>query len=192
MRVNYQTNAGTQFRVLSEDQCEEIYLAMLHVLERTGVNVHNEEAVELLKENGASVDGHHVRIPSHMVKSALASAPPRFTVYGRDGTKALHLEPNRVYYGPGPTCPNFLDPSTGERRRYLRKDAVATALVCDALENIDFVMSLGTISDVKQNLADVYEFVEMITHTVKPIVAWSFSLESCRDIHQIAMAVVLA
>ncbi|MBC8235798.1 trimethylamine methyltransferase family protein [bacterium] len=200
MKVNYQSNASTQFRVLSELQCEEIYFAMLHVLEQTGVDVYNDEALQLLKSNGAIVDDHRVYIPSQMVKSALASAPPRFTVYGRNGTKALLIEPNRVYFGPGPTCPNFLDPNTDERRMYLRKDAAATALVCDALENIDFVMSLGTISDVEalhevsaerseQSLADVYEFVEMMENTVKPIVAWSFSLESCKDIHRIALAI---
>ena len=189
MKVNYQSNASTQFRVLSESQCEEIYFAMLHILEQTGVDVYNDEALQLLKENGAIVDGHRVYIPPQMVKKALASAPPRFTVYGRNGTKALLIEPNRVYFGPGPTCPNFLDPNTGERRMYLRKDAAATALVCDALENIDFVMSLGTISDIKQSLADVYEFVEMMKNTVKPIVAWSFNLESCRDIHQIALVI---
>jgi len=189
MKVNYQSNASTQFQVLSETQCEEIYLAMLHVLEQTGVDVYSDEALQLLKENGAIVDGYRVYIPPNLVKRVLAFAPPRFTVYGRDGTKSLLIEPNRVHYGPGPTCPNFLDPHTGERRSYLRKDAAATALVCDALDNIDFVMSLGAISDVKQSLADVYEFVEMMENTVKPIVAWSFSLESCRDIHQIALAI---
>jgi len=189
MKVNYQSNVSTQFRVLSEPQCEEIYLAMLHVLEKTGVDIYNDEATQLLKENGAIVDGPRVYIPSQMVKKALSSAPPRFTVHGRDGTKPLFIEPNRVYYGPGPTCPNFLDPNTGERRKYLRKDAAMTALVCDALNNIDFVMSLGAISDVKQSLADVHEFVEMMANTVKPIVAWSFSLESCKDIHQIALAI---
>jgi hypothetical protein len=29
----------------------------------------------------------------------------------------------------------------------------------------------------------------MIANTVKPIVAWSYTLETCRDIHQIAVAV---
>ncbi len=52
MKVNYQSNVSTQFQVLSEPQCEEIYFAMLHVLEKTGVDVYSDQALQLLKENG--------------------------------------------------------------------------------------------------------------------------------------------
>jgi trimethylamine--corrinoid protein Co-methyltransferase len=83
----------------------------------------------------------------------------------------------------------MIDPLTGKRRKYLRKDAGDVARVCDALPNIDFIESLGVINDVTADLADVYEFADMIANTGKPIVAWSYTLETCRDIHQIAMAV---
>lgn len=191
MRVNYRANASVQFQVLSEDQKQEIWRAALDVLEHTGVEVYNDEALAILKEHGAWVDGVRVRIPAGLVQQALATAPATFTVFSREGNPAKNLVigPNRVHYGPGPTCPNFRDPRTFERRKYLRRDAREVARVCDALPHIDFVESLGTISDVNPDLADVYEFAEMIANTGKPIVAWSYTLETCRDIHEIAMAV---
>ena len=149
MRANYEANATAQFRVLSEAECEKVVFSMMEVLWRTGVAVEDERAREILADGGAKVEGSRVRIPNDMMQRAIGSAPPRFTVYSRgDPACNLYIEPNRVYFGPGPTCTYFVDPETKERRRYVRKDATATALVCDALPNIGFVESLGAIGDV--------------------------------------------
>ena len=188
MRVNVQANTGTQFRVLSPDDAEGIYLAALRILADIGVLIHEPAACELLADNGASVEGERVWIPEGMVRQAIAAAPPRFTVHARDPEKSLLIEPNRVYYGPGPTCPNFIDPHSGERRLYVMDDAVAVARTCDVLGNIDFVESLGSISDAPGDLPDVYEFALMAQNTVKPIVAWAFTAGSCAHIHRLAVA----
>jgi len=191
MRVNYSTNSSLQFRLLSDDQLAELHRATLHVMEYVGLDVHSEQAREILADGGAWVDGLRVRLPSRLVEQALKSAPRSFTVFSREGNPAkdLQIGPGRFYYGPGPTCPNFRDPRTGQRRRYTRADARATAIVCDALPDIDFVESLGTVSDVRPELGDIYEFAEMIACTGKPIVAWSYTQHGCRDIHQMAVAV---
>lgn len=191
MRVNYQANATVQFEVLGQDQREEVFRSALEIMEDPGVDVFNEEALAILQSQGASVDGARVHIPSYLIRKALLTAPSSFKVYSREGAaeKDVVIGPNQVHYGPGPTCPYVIDPLTGKRRKYLRKDAGDVARVCDALPNIDFVESLGVISDVTPDLADVYEFADMIANTVKPIVAWSYTLETCRDIHHIAMAV---
>jgi trimethylamine--corrinoid protein Co-methyltransferase len=155
------------------------------------VDVFHDEAREILKAQGAQVDGVRVRIPSYLLRRALATAPAAFTVYSRAGDPAqdIAIGPHRVHYGPGPTCPNMSDPRTGQRRPYVRQDARDVARVCDALPNIDFVQSLGAINDVTPDLADLYEFAEMIANTSKPIVAWSYTRDTCRDIHRMAMAV---
>ena len=189
MRANLEVSGSTQFSILSEDQAESIFLGMLEVLERTGVAIHHEEARSLLKAAGAMVDGTRVFIPPALVQEALSVVPRETVVYHWDGSGVIRLRKNEVYFGPGPTCPNFIDPETQERRPYIRRDAASVARVCDALPNIGFVESLGSISDVTPSLADVYEFTEMITNTAKPIVTWSFSRNTCRDIHQIGIAV---
>jgi len=167
-----------------------MFQAALRVLEEIGLDVHNEKARQILGENGASVEDRRVRIPSYMVTRALSTAPRSFTVWARDGDaeKNIYIGAGRPHYGPGPTCPNFLDPNTGQRRQYLRQDASAVAKVCDALPNIDFCESLGTVSDVHPELGATYEFAEMFAHTSKPIVAWSYDWEDGEDIHKIAVA----
>lgn len=191
MRTNYRVHAGPQFELLSRDQRQEIYLASLNVLRRTGIAVHSELALDLLREKGAQVDGTRAYIPSFMVEQARTTAPVSFTLDSPQGDAAKNVEisPNHVHYGPSITATHFLDPRTGERRRYVREDARAVARVCDALPNVDYVAALGTISDVHPDLVEVYEFAALIANSGKPIFAWSNSTHGCRDIHKIAVAV---
>ena len=190
MRVNLQQNATVQFRVLSDDQCEQVVLAAMEVLERVGADFHEPAAVGILKRAGAIVaDGTRVRIPPGLVEQALHSAPSRFTLFKRTGEPFIKVEPHRAYFGPGPTCPNFTDPDTGQRRPFVKQDAAWTARVCAALPNIDYVMSLGSINDVPPGKADVHEFDAMARETTKPIMSWSFSRESLVQIHEMCVAV---
>lgn len=194
-----------QFRVLSDYQIEQVYKATLECLERTGVDVGNEEARHLLSQAGASVEGTRVRIPPHIVKDAVAAVPRSFTLWGRPvGDNRVQDEKYNievcapalnkrvidcVCFGPGPTCTYFVDPQTGERRRSARGDPGLAAQVCDALENIDYVMGLALIDDVTPELSPVYEFAEMVANTGKPILPWAYSVENVEDIYRIALSV---
>ena len=110
--------ASPQFAVLSETQLQDIHLAALEILRRTGIRYHHQEVVELLVEAGAFVsDGNLVKFPAFMVEEALASVPSRIVMCDRDGEPAMYLEGNRVYYGTGSDCLNFPDPETGELRK---------------------------------------------------------------------------
>jgi trimethylamine--corrinoid protein Co-methyltransferase len=189
MDTNYHAHQTPQFRVLSDRQIEKVYQATLECLDRTGVEVRNEEARVLLATAGARVDGARVRIPPHITQDAVAACPRSFTLWGRDSRPRIQVATDRVYFGPGPTCTYFIDPETGERRKTRRGDPGLTAQVCDALEHIDYVMSLGLIDDVTPALAPVYEFAEMVANTVKPVLAWSYSVPQLHDIHRIAIAV---
>jgi trimethylamine--corrinoid protein Co-methyltransferase len=189
MDINYHAHQTPQFRVLSDQQVEKVYRATLECLNRTGVNVLNAEARDLLAAAGARVAGVRVRIPPHIIQDTVAANPRSFTLWGRDGKHRMQVVPDQVYFGPGPTCTYFIDPETGERRKTRQGDPGMTALVCDVLDNIDYVMSLGLIDDVHHRLAPVYEFAEMIANTGKPVLPWAYSLENISDIYQIALAV---
>ena len=190
MRTNYVINSGVRFQLLSEDQLQELFDGVLHVLEYTGLDVYHDEARDILKEAGAWVDGLRVRLPSYMVKDALAKAPRSFTIWARDGDPKhnIHIGPGRAHFGPGPTCPNFIDVETLERRPYVKSDVPFVARVCDGLPNIDFVESLGTVNDVHHDLGALYEFAGMFPNTSKPIVAWSYDRFDSAGIHEIAVA----
>jgi trimethylamine--corrinoid protein Co-methyltransferase len=189
MDTNYSAHQTLQFRVLSDRQIERIVQATLECLNRTGVNVLNAEARDLLAHAGARVDGVRARIPPHLIQDAIAANPRSFTLWGRDGRHRINIVPDRVYFGPGVTTTFFVDPDTGERRLTRRGDPGLAARVCDALTHFDYVMGLGLIGDVTPQSAPVYEFADMIANTSKPILTWAYSLDNIRDIHQIALTV---
>jgi trimethylamine--corrinoid protein Co-methyltransferase len=178
-----------QFHVLSNDQCAEILKAALECLERVGIQLHNTAARDLLASKGATVNDKVVRIPSSLVRQAIASTPHEFNVWGRDDKYKMQVAINRVHFGPGPTCTYFLDPNSGERRKARRGDAGMTAKVCDALPNIDYIMGLSLFDDVTPMLSPVYEFAEELVNTAKPIVAWANSPATFSDIYKMGAAV---
>ncbi len=190
MRTNYRVNSGVRFEMLSQDQLQELFEGVLHLLEYTGLDVHHEKAREILKEAGAWVDGLRVRLPSYLVRRSLDLAPRSFTIWARDGNPEhdIHIGPGRAHFGPGPTCPNFIDVETLERRLYVKADVPIVAKMVDALPNIDFCESLGTVGDVHHELGALYEFAGMFPNTSKPIVAWSYDRFDSAGIHEIAVA----
>lgn len=189
MRSNYSVYATPQFRVLSDGQIENIHLATLEILRRTGVLVFDDQALALLQQAGAEVDGNRVRIPAGLVERALASAPPCVTVCDRDGQPAMYLEDRRAYYGTGSDTPYVIDLHTGQRRKAVKADVANMARVCDALPHIDFIMCMGLASDVTSPISDRHHFEAMVTNTGKPIVFTAWNLEGLRDIVEMAEAV---
>lgn len=187
--ANYSDRGAPRFRVLSDEQCHELFLAALECLERVGVVVANAEARELLAAAGARVDGQRVWMPPHIVQDALAAVPPAFTLWGRDPARAIRVAQDRVHFGPGLTNTYFVDPESGERRPTRRGDPALVARLADALPNIDYVMGLGLIGDVRADLASVYEFAELIANTSKPIIAWAHRVENVAAMYRMAVAV---
>ncbi len=181
--------AGMAFRTLTPEQIREIHSASCRVLEEVGVVVHHDEAADLLKQAGAYTDaGGRIYIPSALVKRALESAPSRITLYNRLGEPALWLEKSNVYFGAGSDTLIYLDPFTGERRPWQSSD-VATALrVVDALPNLDFVMSMGLLSDVDRRMINRTQYALMLKNSVKPQVVIAEDRGTVADIFEMAAA----
>jgi trimethylamine--corrinoid protein Co-methyltransferase len=164
---------------LGPQECEQIHLASLEILERIGVDVHDEKALDILVKGGATSDGLRVRIPAYMVARALETAPSTLTLYDRKGKVAMRAGKYNTYYGGGSDCLNILDHHTGERRRPVLDDVRQASTVLDALPEIDFVMSAFLPEDVDQRIYDRYQMEVMLNTTTKPIVFVTPDFEGC-------------
>jgi trimethylamine--corrinoid protein Co-methyltransferase len=164
---------------LGEGECQKIHQASLEILERVGIDVHDEKARAILIENGANTDGIRVRIPEFMVSRALATAPKRITLYNRDGEVAMRAGGYQSYFGGGSDCLNILDHRTGERRRSLLGDVREAVILMDSLPEIDFAMSAFLPEDVDPNIYDRYQMEIMLNNTTKPIVFVSPDYAGC-------------
>lgn len=191
MRSNDQVFGTTQFRRLSDEQCQKLYWACLEILERTGVRLYDQEALDLLKKAGVSAtDGNRVRIPSGLVEKAFTTVPKRVTLCDRHGKRVMPVEGHRSFFGPGSDCLNIIDHRTGERRQPVLQDVVDAMIVADALPNIDFVMCMFLPMDVSQPVADRYQMEAMLNHTTKPIMFVTTEFSGCVDAVEMAEAVV--
>jgi trimethylamine--corrinoid protein Co-methyltransferase len=178
------------FRKLSDDQVERLHHASLEILDCTGVRLFEQEALDLLKSKGVVIeDGNRVRIPPGLVEWALGVAPKRAVLCNRQGQRVMPLERNNVFYGPGSDCPNVIDLRTGERRPGVLQDTVDAMLVCDALPNIDFLMSFCIASDLPQETADRHQMRAMLMNSTKPILFVTTEFEGCVDVIRMAEAV---
>lgn len=107
----------------------------------------------------------------------------------RNGEASVWLEGTKVWFGTGSDCVNFLDPETGEHRRFTQADIVDGYHLCDALPNIHFVMSMGIPADVDPAVAYDLQMALMLEHTTKPLVFVTDDGDSCRRAIRMAAAV---
>jgi trimethylamine--corrinoid protein Co-methyltransferase len=185
-RGNYTVNATPRFRLLSDDQIDELHQATLELMRRTGVQVEEPAAIEVFARAGCWIDGRRVRFPAHLVEWAIRASPSRVMLCDRLGRPAVALQGERAYFGTGSDTPNIVDPSTGERRLVKKDDVAATSRLLDALPHLSFMMCSGIASDVPAAVSDLHHFQVMAANTVKPIVFTAWSLENLKVIVEMA------
>jgi len=191
MRHNYVQYNSPQFRLLSDSQLEELHLAVLQILERTGVAFECEEAIELLDGAGADVSNpDRVKIPSYLVEQALRTAPKMVTLYNRKSEPAVVLNGmTGCHFGSMPDCPYILDPHTKTRRTCYVEDIADTARVIDALPNIEWsYLATGHLT-VPGAIADKVSLLQFILNSTKPVIAEINDVESLKEMIELCSIV---
>jgi trimethylamine--corrinoid protein Co-methyltransferase len=114
-----------------------VHESALRVLERTGVLVQDDEAVELLRARGARCDGRRVHLDEDVVQRALATAPSSFVLAGRRPELGLPLggADGRIF-GSGSGAAYMREGRT--MRPGTLADLAATAKLGHQLPAIDF------------------------------------------------------
>ncbi|WP_457553546.1 trimethylamine methyltransferase family protein [Desulfobacula sp.] len=175
--------------VLNSSQKTEIHLAVLEVLERTGVKMTHPKALEILAGAGAKVDKNRVRIPSWMVEDAIRKAPSRLVLGNRNGERSVFLEGDRSFYGPSLDCMEYLDPDTNKRMNFTTDHCRVTASLTDSLPNFDWSMVIGMASDVPPEISDRVIARQALTHCQKPLVFCTHTVENEKDVLEMALLV---
>ena len=170
---------SVRVRILPEESIRQVYQAALEMLERTGLAVKTQEGRKILLDAGCKPKGENaILIPSKLVEKALTSAPSSITLYDRLGEPRCFLEGWKTSFGTGSDCPFILDHETGEKRQCTYEDVSRGALIVDALDNLDFIMPVGIISDRPTHVADVHAVKATMSNTVKPVVFTAHSKDT--------------
>lgn len=177
------------FRVLTDDQIEEIKRAAFEVMSKVGFRVHHAGARKMLKQAGALVNGEIVKVPEHVVMACLRTTPKGWTIYDRQGRRAMEVEGRKSYYGTSTASPQTKDALTGEIHPTRVADIATGAKVADALDNIDWVMPMGSVQDVPPTVADLYEFEAVVSNTTKPMVFIGYTPRGVELVYEMAAEV---
>jgi trimethylamine--corrinoid protein Co-methyltransferase len=155
---------------LDAEGCDAVHRATLELLEGTGVEVQNEEALALLAAAGARIEGTRVRIPGALVDDALAAAPRNIALTSRGPAPGLELSAGPVYYGTGSDCIYVHGPGARDRRQGALDDVEQMAALQEKLGNIDFVLSMVHPHELPADVAPVAQFAAMLRGTSKPLI----------------------
>ncbi len=172
MLMNQQPTAfSPMLTALSEGNKRTIYHAALRVLAHTGMTLQHDGAVKLLKDAGGqqTADGA-VTIPDRVVEKALASAPANIPLFNREGRQVMDLGERRAYFGNGSDLMVHVDGKTMARKATSLESVKRAARLCDALPNIDFIMSFAIPHEIDPRWAFVDSFAAMASSSIKPIV----------------------
>ncbi|NLN97284.1 MAG: trimethylamine methyltransferase [Eubacteriaceae bacterium] len=122
---------------VSTRDVELLHEYSLKVLSEVGVSFASEEALEIFKKHGATVEGNIVKIDEKLLNKALASVPKEFTVYTPDAEVTIgekHRPKTVGCYGP----PKFL--FEDDTYRSANKDDMVKFLkLMDTSDVTDFV-----------------------------------------------------
>jgi trimethylamine--corrinoid protein Co-methyltransferase len=172
---------------LSNTDKKDIFKTALNILIEIGMEIQHDEALTLLHEAGCSIEADKVvKIPATLVAEAIENAPVNISIFDREGHPAMELGGQRAYFGTGSDLLYTLDPENEERRLSQLDDVGRAARVCDALANIDFIMSCAHPSDVSPQRAYLISFKIMTENSTKPIVCTAENRDDLAEMWEIA------
>jgi len=178
--------------VLTTDQRKEIHERSLELLEAMGLKVFSDEALGILKKNGADVDmkSKIARIPRSLVEEALRKCQRPVKLGGRTPEQDFVLDHEHHYMSTDGEGIAVLDFKTGKRREAVLADVEECARFIDTIDEIVAYTPMVTPSDVPKQAHTTFEFASSVQNTRKHIVSGGvYRKEEAEDEIRIAAAV---
>jgi len=183
---------GGQYRPLKDGDIRMIHESAMILLSEVGVEVHSKLAFDTFCHHGAICDSSKklVKFPRSMVEDAIDKAPKKIVLCGREEKYDLYCEGKNVYLGTGGTVLNVIDLETDQKRPSLLKDVRDIARLCDALENIHFMVLPVYPNDLSIHEVDINRFHSSILNCTKHLMGGVYTLKGTLD--TIKMAEIIA
>jgi trimethylamine--corrinoid protein Co-methyltransferase len=185
------TSWQPELSMMNEERVRQFHQSALTILVEVGLNVHHQEMRTLLDRSGAKI-GHDNRVflTEQLVSQALETVQKDVVVYNRQGQPSMPLGSHQSYFGTGSDLLYTYNYETGQQRKSTLDDVARSARLCDALEEIDFVMSFALPADVPNEDTETQQYSTILQNTIKPVIMTSYSgIETLKRLHEIACLV---
>lgn len=179
---------GGQYKPLAPKEVEKIHNTSMEIIETVGIEINDERALQILKDNGAEVDFNKkiARADRTWVMDKVDKAPSEICLYGREEKHDLQLGDKRVYLGTGGTALNVLDLETGKKRPSNLQDVKRAARIVDALDNIHFLVIPLYPTELSKENVDVNRFFAGLENTTKHIMGGIYSRKGMLEVIKMA------
>ncbi|MCP4691231.1 MAG: Trimethylamine methyltransferase MttB [Desulfobacterales bacterium] len=189
-RSGISTTAGFGLSAFSGDELDSIHYATLQILQRTGIKVFNEKAIEVFHGGGAVVERYEdygiVKLPPYLVEQCAFFAPRTIVYHGADPEDDYVGEPNRVGFTTFGGCANVIDPFDRNLRQATKKDCGDIARVCDSLDEICVVERAVISTDAMKGAQDVNSLEAILNNTGKHVFLGADSARSLQTMAEMA------
>jgi trimethylamine--corrinoid protein Co-methyltransferase len=170
-------SGGLSLNVFTADEIEDIHLATLEVMERTGVFIEDEAALDVFSDGGCAVDRQSriVKIPPYVLEDAIRSAPSRLSLAARDPSKDYVMETSRVGFTSFGEGVLIVDPHSGDLREPTKADVGNAARICDYLDSVDVYERAIGAADVPQQVGQLHNAEATFANTTKHVFMGPFN-----------------
>jgi len=162
-------SGGLGLKIFTDDELYEIHLATLEVLQKTGLFIEDEEALEILDGGGAIVDPKKkvVKFPPYLVEDAIRSAPSKILLAGRNPKNDFIMENNRIGFTNFGEGVFIVDPYNGKLRETTKADVANSAKIVDYLSELDVYERAVGASDVPIETVQLHNAEAWLANTSK-------------------------
>jgi len=180
-----------QLRFLTDELMKKIISEARELLINFGVEIHNDQAVELLSSHGAKYDKIKDRIyfTNDIIDKSLKSAPHSFKLYDSVGKEAVDLSGFNVNFTPGSTAINILDGKTEKIRRPNSSDYIKFAKLMGRMNHIASQSTCMIPSDIHEKISDSYRLYLSLLFCDKPVVTGAFTADAFEIMKNLQLAV---
>jgi trimethylamine--corrinoid protein Co-methyltransferase len=166
----------------TQDRVEAIHDTALRVLEELGIKVLNDEARQILRDAGASVDEDSlmVRFDRAMIAAALDSAPGEFVLHGRTAENNVTLGGDHVAFVCVGGAPHISDLDRGKRPGTL-EDTRNIIRLCEHFDVIHLLSPNVESQDIPVHLRHYQVTESQLSLSRKPFFIYSRGTAQVED-----------
>ena len=118
-KLSQPVNRFAPYEILDEEELERIHQASMEVLSKIGIDFYDEEALAILREHGADVQGETVFFDPALIEEYVAKAPSQFTQLARNPENNVVVGGKHLVFAPVYGPPFVMDLQRGRREATL-------------------------------------------------------------------------
>ena len=150
IEAGFTSRQGCGLNIFSRDEMDCIHESVIYILDKVGLGVHSDEALNIYAQGGCRVDRakRTVKIPPYVLEKAVRQIPKKILLAGRDRANDFLCGGRRIGFSPFGVGLLVEDLGHGEARDATLKDFEEIFRICDALDTVDIMLSVVQAVDL--------------------------------------------